>query len=106
MKNFALVFVHIVCALILISAACSKSPHRNFKGNWHTQDGHAQLKITDKDFFLVNDSPAPEDYFMKGDTVYTSFEGNQPYTRYVIQKLDDHHLTLLFPDSVPVSFVR
>lgn len=106
MKTCALVFLHVACAFILISAACSTSPQHNLKGKWHSADGHTQLNITDKDFLLVNDSPAPEDYFMKGDTIYTSFEGNQPYTRYVIQKLDEHHLKLLFPDSVAVNFVR
>ena len=47
-----------------------------------------------------------EDYFMKGDTIYTSFEGNQPYTSFIIQKLDDHHLKLIGPDSVAMEYSR
>jgi len=28
-----------------------------------------------------------EDYFVKGDTIYSSFQGNQPYSKFVIQPL-------------------
>lgn len=52
------------------------------------------------------DSDPAEDYVLKGDTILTSFNGNQPYTRFVIQKLEDHELKLLYPDSVSIDFVR
>jgi hypothetical protein len=64
------------------------------------------LKITDKQFIMDNDEQNAEDYFTKGDTIFTSFEGNQPYTKFVIQKLDEHQLNLLYPDSVVVEFSR
>ncbi len=47
-----------------------------------------------------------EDYFVKGDTVFTSFQGNQPYTAFVVQKLDEHYLKLMGPDSVAVEYSR
>lgn len=106
MKTFALIFVHVACAFILLSAACSDNGKNKLQGNWHSKDGSAQLKITDKEFTVMNDSPIPEDYFVKGDTIFTSFEGSQPYTRFVIQKLDGNNLTLLYPDSVSIEFQR
>ncbi|WP_345950407.1 MULTISPECIES: hypothetical protein [unclassified Mucilaginibacter] len=106
MKNSLLVAVHVVCAFILLFAACSDSPKSNLKGKWHTSDGSTKLEITGKQFILTEDAPIAEDYFLKGDTIFTSFEGNQPYTRFVIQQLDDHNLKLLYPDSVSVAFMR
>lgn len=47
-----------------------------------------------------------EDYFIKADTIFTSFEGNLPYTKFVIQKLDETQLNLVFPDSTAVEFSR
>jgi hypothetical protein len=106
MKNLALIFVHAACAFILFFAACSDTGKKELKGNWHTPDGSTRLKITDKQFTLLNESDVAEDYFMKGDTIFTSFEGSQPYTRFVIQKLDAHNLKLLYPDSVSIDFVK
>jgi len=76
------------------------------QGTWKSKDGKTTLKITSKQFTLDSESPVPEDYFLKGDTIFTSFEGNQPYTRFVIQKLDDHEMELMFPDSVAIEFSR
>jgi len=106
MKNYLLVFVHIACALVLLSAACTDSEKSNLKGKWHTKDNSTRLEITGKQFIMTEDTPVAEDYFVKGDSIFTSFEGSQPYTRFVIQKLDDHNLNLLYPDSVSVSFTR
>jgi hypothetical protein len=107
MKNYLLVFLHVACALVLISAACSDTSNKNLKGKWHTKDGNTRLEITAKQFILnEKNTPIAEDYFLKNDTILTSFEGNQPYTRFVIQKLDNGHLKLLYPDSVVVDFVR
>jgi len=106
MKNTLLLLVHVVCALVLISAACSKTPKSNLKGKWHTQDG-TKLEITGKQFIMNEEgTPVAEDYFIKGDTIFTSFEGSQPYSKFVIQKMDDKNLKLLYPDSVSVEFVR
>ncbi|RFZ83276.1 hypothetical protein DYU05_14160 [Mucilaginibacter terrenus] len=88
-------------------AACHKNDSTSkIKGDWKSKDGTTTLKITDKQFTLDNESPVPEDYFVKGDTIFTSFEGNQPYTRFVIEKADEKNLNLLFPDSVTVEFTR
>lgn len=106
MKNYLLAFLHVACALVLVSAACSDPAKTNLKGKWHTKDGSTKLEITGKQFIMTEDTPVAEDYFVKGDSIFTSFEGNQPYTRFVIQNLDEHNLKLLYPDSVMVEFVR
>lgn len=105
MKTAALIAIHLIFAAILVSAACANSnPNDKLQGTWHTTDKSAQLKITAKKFIM--DSDPAEDYIRKGDTILTSFNGNQPYTRFVIQKLDDRELKLLYPDSVSIDFVR
>jgi len=104
MKKFALVFVHIACAFVLIGGACKSPANNKLKGTWKSKDGSKKLSITDKSF-AVDDEEA-EDYFVKGDTILTSYQGNLPYTTYVVQKLDDHSLKLLLPDSVAVEYNR
>jgi hypothetical protein len=107
MKKFALIFVHIASASVLITAACSYSPVKNkLQGSWHSKDGSVKLAITDKSFTMDDGEGIAEDYFIKGDTVFTSFQGNQPYTQFVVQKVDEHYLKLMGPDSVAVEYNR
>ncbi|NCD71609.1 hypothetical protein [Mucilaginibacter agri] len=106
MKNLALLIVHFFFAAVLFAAACSGNPQSKLKGNWQAKDGTTHLTVTDDEFIVDNDSSASEDYILKGDTIYTSYKGNQPYTKYVIEHLDDHELKLLYPDSVSVEFSR
>lgn len=106
MKNIALLIVHFVFAVVLFAAACSGSSKSKLKGRWHAKDGTTELIITDKEFISDNDSSAAEEYFLKGDTILTSYHGNRPYTKYVIQHLDAYGLKLLYPDSVSVEFAR
>jgi hypothetical protein len=110
LKTFALVFVHITGAVVLGMSACHTNPKsdKRLHGTWKSDDGSITLKITDKQFTMEEGtSPIPEDYFMKADTIFTSFEGNQPYTKFVIKKLDDHNLSLVMPDdSVAVDFTK
>ncbi len=106
MKNLYSAAIRLFAACILCLAACSGSAPGKLKGNWRSKDGDTQLKITGKDFTMDNGSPLTEDYLMHGDTILTSYEGNQPYTRFVIKHLDDHNLKLLYPDSVTVEFTR
>src|ERR1700744_4381717 len=73
-------------------------------GEWQAKDG-SKLKITNKTFAEA-DSPEPEDYFVKGDTIFTSFQGNLPYTKYAIKKLDEHSLELFTPDSVTMDYSK
>lgn len=73
-------------------------------GDWTAKDG-SKLKITAKTFTEA-DSPDPEDYFVKGDTIYTSFQGNLPYTKYAIKKLDEHTLELFTPDSTTITYSK
>lgn len=107
MKTSLLVVVHVICALVLISAACSETGNSKLKGKWRSHDGSSKLEITGKQFILNEQGDAlAEDYFVKGDTIFTSFQGSQPYSKFVIQQLDDKNLKLLYPDSVSVAFVR
>ena len=92
--------------LVLLAAACSNSQKSKLKGDWRSKDGATKLKITDKNFITDDGTTISEDYFLKGDTIFTSFQGNQPYTSFVVQKLDDHHLRLLGPDSVAMEYSR
>lgn len=106
MKNIVLILIHVACASILVTAACSNPVKSKLPGKWLSKNGDTRLKITDKQFTMDSDSPVPEDYFMKDDSIFTSFEGNQPYTKFVIKQLDDHNLKLAYPDSTVVEFVR
>lgn len=107
MKTTLLILVHVICALVLISAACSETANSKLKGKWHSQKGNTNLEITENQF-IINEEAAPvaEDYFVKGDTIFTSFEGSQPYSRFVIQQLDNKNLKLIYPDSTSVAFIK
>jgi hypothetical protein len=99
--------ISFVCALSLMSAiACSNSHKRNLQGEWKLKSGDTKLKITEKKFAMDSDLEYAEDYFVKGDTIFSSFQGNQPYSKFVIQKLDEHELKLLSPDSTIMEFTR
>lgn len=93
---------------MLIAACGNEKKESNPKliGSWKSKNNETSLKITDKKFIMDGDEQSAEDYFTKGDTIYTSFEGNQPYTRFVIKKLDEQNLSLVYPDSVLVEFGR
>jgi hypothetical protein len=106
MKKFALIFVHVACAFVLLIVACSNPVKNKLKGNWRSKDGSTKLKITDKEFTMDDGEAIAEDYFIKNDTIFTSFQGNQPYTSFVVQKLDDHYLKLMGPDSVAMEYSR
>jgi hypothetical protein len=106
MKKYALILVHVGCALVLLIAACSNPVKDKLKGNWRSKDGATKLNITEKGFIMDDGEAIAEDYFVKGDTIFTSFEGNQPYTSFVVQKLDEHSLKLMGPDSVAVEYSR
>jgi hypothetical protein len=106
MKTYALILIHVACAAILFTASCSSPVNNKLKGEWHSMDGATILKITNKAFTLDSDSPIPEDYFVKRDTIYTSFEGSLPYTKFVIRHIDEHQLKLEYPDSALVVFNR
>jgi hypothetical protein len=106
MKKYALIFVHVAGAFVLLAGACSNPVKSKLKGNWRSNDGVTKLNITDKEFTLDDGEAIAEDYFIKGDTIFTSFQGNQPYTSFVVQKLDDHYLKLMGPDSVAMEYTK
>jgi len=110
MKIPVIIYIIIAGLLMLLSVACShtKADKTNPKliGVWKSKADGSLLKITDKQFTMESDAPDAEDYFVKGDTIFTSFEGNLPYTKYTILKLDDHTLKLFTPDSTSVEFTK
>ncbi len=107
MKN-CILFGALLLFTIVFSGCNDQSPVKNkIEGSWLSEDGKARLKITGKDFTLdEGDGPIAESYFVKGDTVFTSYEGSQPFTKFVIKDLSDKSLTLVYPDSASVKFIR
>ncbi|MBS1521003.1 MAG: hypothetical protein JST50_08410 [Bacteroidetes bacterium] len=116
MKNNALLSCQsmglgLVWVLLLLSACSHSNPvsgsdDNRLQGDWKLKDGDTKLKITKKKFAMDSDLQYAEDYFVKGDTIFSSFQGNQPYSKFVIQKLDDHNLKLLSPDSTVMEFTK
>jgi hypothetical protein len=105
-RKYLRLFGYAASALVLITAACSGPTKNKLQGKWQSKDGSVKLSITDKSFTMDDGEAIAEDYFTKGDTLFTSFQGNQPYTKFVVQKLDEHHLKLMGPDSVAVDYTR
>jgi hypothetical protein len=106
MKTYALVLIHVLTASVLLGVACSTPVQNKLQGNWVSRDGTTKLKITGKGFAMDKNAEIQEAYFIKGDTIYTSYQGDEPYTKFVIQKLGDNQLTLLDPDSEAIEFTR
>jgi hypothetical protein len=110
MKNYPLIFVHALCAVILFSFGCGNhdagKTDKRLLGKWKSTDGATKLEITDKGFTTDDGQPVTEDYFVQKDTIFTSYQGSRPYTKFLIKNLDDHKLTLFYPDSDLVEFVR
>ena len=114
MKKFGSTVVCITLTSVLFIMACHKSGSAGsgnggsklLQGEWKLKTGDTKLKITGKKFAMDSDLKYAEDYFVKDDTIFTSFEGNQPYTKFVVQKLDDHDLKILSPDSTVMEFTR
>jgi len=95
--------------LLLVCAACNhqSSTKNKIHGKWHSEDRKTGLIITQKEFTLnEGEEPIAESYFVKGDSIFTSYEGSRPYTKFVIKNLSDKTLTLVYPDSTSVNFVR
>ena len=106
MNKYALIFVHVACASVLFTMACSNPVKNKLKGGWRSKDGAIKLNITENNFTMDDGEAVAEDYFIKDDTIFTSYQGNQPYTGFVVQQLDDHYLKLMGPDSVAVEYSR
>ena len=107
MKIHPLIFIIIAGLLMLMSVACTNhKSNPKLVGVWTSKKDGSKLKITDKQFTMESDAPDAEDYFVKGDTIFTSFEGNLPYTKYAIKQLDEHSLKLFTPDSTVVEFSK
>jgi len=106
MKNYALVLVHVATASVLLAVACSSPVKSKLQGKWTSRDGKTKLQITAKHLTMDNNAIIPENYFLRGDTIYTSYQGNSTYTKFVVQKLGDNDLTLMDQDSTSMEFSR
>jgi hypothetical protein len=106
MKYYALILVHAATAGVLLGVACSEPMQHKLQGKWTSKDGNTKLQITDKHLTMDNDALIPENYFMKGDTIYTSYAGKKPFTKFVVQKLSTNDLTLVNDDSTVVEYSR
>ncbi|QHS55477.1 hypothetical protein GWR56_07970 [Mucilaginibacter sp. 14171R-50] len=106
MKKYILISYIFFAVALMITACEKKQSNTMLQGTWKSKDANTSLKITGKKFIMDGDEQSAEDYFVKGDTIFTSFEGNQPFTKFVIQKVDESNLILLYPDSVVVNFSR
>ncbi|AYL98697.1 hypothetical protein [Mucilaginibacter celer] len=109
MKKLALMLLFAATATVLYSCSNPPAPpavNKKLEGNWKSKDGATKLSITDKDFILDDGQASKEDYFVKGDTIYTSYEGARPFTKFAIKELTDSKLTLCYPDSDIVEFNR
>jgi hypothetical protein len=98
--------LYMIFMMLLLAVACSDSHKSKLQGEWKLKSGETKLKISDKKFAMDSDLQYAEDYFLKDDTIFTSFEGNQPYTKFVVQRLGEHELKLLSPDSTVMEFTR
>ncbi|MDB5112085.1 MAG: hypothetical protein JWR67_3199 [Mucilaginibacter sp.] len=106
MKSYSLIFIHMAVATVLFAVACSDPVKSKLKGKWTSKDGKTKLQITEKHLTMDDNAVVPEEYFIKGDTIFTSYEGNRPYTKFVVQKLEENSLMLLAPDSTIMEFSR
>lgn len=107
MKKLVPIFAAFAGMLLIYS--CSQSApvaNKKLEGNWKSKDGTTKLSITDKDFIMDDGQASKEDYFVKSDTIYTSYQGSRPYTKFCIKELTDSKLTLCYPDSDIVEFSR
>jgi hypothetical protein len=106
MKTYLTVLLNLAC--VLVFTGCKNPPVKSkLRGSWHSKDKKTGLKITAKEFILnEGQEPIAENYFVKGDTIFTSYEGTEPFTKFVIKNLTDSSLTLIYPDSTSVMFGR
>ncbi|MGI4020165.1 MAG: hypothetical protein ACRYFA_01535 [Janthinobacterium lividum] len=106
MKKTYLILMVVAAGVVVVSACNSSTRKTKLLGKWHSQDKKTKLKITAKDFVLDEGEPIAENYFIKNDSIFTSYEGSEPYTKFVVKSLTDKNMTLIYPDSTSVQFFR
>ena len=107
MKYNALIYLLAFFVLSLSFLTCTNnSAYKKLEGKWSSKDGITKLHITNKQFTINDGQPVTEDYFVKNDTIFTSYQGGTPYSKFLIKNLDEHKLTLFYPDSDIVEFTR
>jgi lipopolysaccharide export LptBFGC system permease protein LptF len=75
---------------ILLIYSCSQpapAANKKLEGNWKSKDGTTKLSITDKDFIMDDGQPSKEDYFVKSDTIYTSYQGADLIPNFALRNL-------------------
>lgn len=112
MKTKKLLFkkrILLLLVFFLVASSCQQkqSAKNKIRGKWRSEDGKTGLTITQKEFTLdEGEEPIAESYFIKGDSIFTSYEGSRPFTKFVVKNLSDKTFTLVYPDSTSVEFVR
>ncbi|MGI4806101.1 MAG: hypothetical protein ACRYFL_15150 [Janthinobacterium lividum] len=106
MKKRYLILATVVIGAGIMAACNSSAVNKKLLGKWSSQDKKTNLQITAKEFILDEGEPLAESYFTKGDSIYTSYEGSEPYTKFVVKNLTDKSMTLVYPDSTAISFFR
>lgn len=105
-KNYLSIIFLLAIGTLALSCK-SSSENKKIEGKWHSEDQKTTLTITSKDFTIdEGEGPLAESYFLKGDTIFTSYEGTAPYTAFAIKKLSDKNMVLVYPDSTSVQFLR
>lgn len=106
MKKTHLILTATVAGIVILAACKSSATNKKLLGKWRSADQKTRLEITAKNFILDEGEPIAENYFTKGDTLFTSYEGSQPYTQFFVKDLTDKSMTLVYPDSTSVNFLR
>lgn len=97
----------VVIAGIIVVLSCHRAAVKSkLIGKWHSADHQTKLQITAKEFILDEGEPIAENYFAKGDTLFTSYEGSEPYTEFIVKNVSDKSMVLVYPDSTAVQFFR
>ena len=100
--------LYLIFILSALTISC-RNPAKNtrLQGKWISADQKISLQITPKEFILdEGETPIAENYFVKGDTIFTSYEGAEPFTPFVYKNLTEKSLTLIYPDSTSVILLK
>ena len=106
MKKTYLILAITAVGVVVLAACRSSSANKKLLGKWHSEDQKTKLEVTAKAFILDEGEPLAESYFTKGDTLFTSYEGSEPYTKFVVKNLTGKSMTLIYPDSTSINFLR
>ena len=75
----------IVLLIIISLSGCSPSGVKNkIKGKWYSDKENIQIRITNDQYIIENDSPVPEDYkFIADSLIVKGFEASMFPSKYI-----------------------